>query len=209
MGNQARQVKCIIHTGVRRPQFYPVHGGVQGQVDLAAVPGRAQFVRRDCHRRKRGMGLGLIKSELFGQFRRDQVPERYVVDDGDQLDMRLRLFRGDAGGHIVGKHCDLGLEVYTPILVFHRHVIAGTEEYIGGAHIHQRVGPEGGWQLRPTRLAHQFHMGNIGAAVRPVVATGQGRGHLFRVEIKSAVNISFLQLVEDFNQGRFRSCPVV
>ena len=94
MGDQPRQIKGIIHACVGRPQLYAVHGGMQGQVDLAAVPGIAQFIRRYGNGCKRGMGLGLVKTELLGQFRGYQVPQRYVVDNSDQLDMRLCLFRG-------------------------------------------------------------------------------------------------------------------
>ena len=75
MGDQPGQIESIIHARVGRPQLYTVHGGMQGQVDLAAVPGIAQFIRRDRDRSECGPGLGLVETELLGQLCRYQVPE--------------------------------------------------------------------------------------------------------------------------------------
>ena len=209
MGDQPGQVKGVIDAGVGHPQFFAVHGGVQGQVDLAAVPGVPQLVRRRRHRREGGPWFGLIKAELLGQLRRDQIPEGDIVQYGEQLDVLSRLFRRHARRHIVGDGGHLGFEVNAPVLVLHRNVVAGADKRIGRAHVHQRVGPEGFRQLGPPRLAHQLNMGDIGAAVGPVVSAGQRRGNLFGVEIEGAGGPSVLQAGEGLNQGRLRLRPAV
>ena len=182
---------------------------MQRQVDLAAVPGVTQFIRRDRDRRECGPGLGLVETELLGQLCRYQVPERYVIDDSNQLDMFLCLLGGDAGGHIVGKDSDLGFKIDTPVFTFHQDVIAGADKRIGGAHVHQWIDPEGFGQFRPAGLAHHFNVGNVGAAVGPVVGAGQGRGKLLRVEVEGVLNVTLLELVKDLYQGRFRFRPVI
>jgi len=44
--------------------------------------------------------------------------------------------------HVAGDHCDLGLEVDAPRLVGQFDVITRTEHVVGGALVHQRIGPE-------------------------------------------------------------------
>ena len=95
--------KVLSTPALGEPSFTPFMVECNGRWIFPPVPGIAQFIRRDGDGCKRGMGLGLVKPELLGQFLGDQVPERYVVDDGDELDMGLCLFRSDACGHVVGK----------------------------------------------------------------------------------------------------------
>ena len=56
------------------PSFMPFMVECRGRWILPPSPGIAQFIRRYGNGCKRGMGLGLVKTELLGQFRWYQVP---------------------------------------------------------------------------------------------------------------------------------------
>ena len=83
--------------------------------------------------------------------------------------------RRNAHGHIVGDDGDFRLEVDAPGLVGDRDRRPRREEAVGAALIHQGVGPEAFRHLRAARLAHKFHVIDIGRAVRPLIGARQGR----------------------------------
>ena len=97
------------------------------------------------------------------------------------------MWRGGVGrrgthGHVVGDHRDLGLEIDAPGFVGERHVVARAEQIVRAALVDQRIGPERGRHFRATRLAHQLHVIDVGAAVHPVIGARQRRGALSDVE---------------------------
>ena len=86
-------------------------------MQLAAVPGLAEFVRRDRDRREGRGRLRLEEAETLGQFGRDQTAQADVVDQHDQPDRRRGLVDRGAHRHIVDDHRDLALEIDAPGLV--------------------------------------------------------------------------------------------
>ena len=102
-----------------RPKGLPLSCDQQRQMQLAAVPGVAQLVRRDRDRREGRRGLRLEEAEALGEFGRDQVAQRHVVDQHDEPDRCTRLVAARAHRHVVDDDRDLGLEIDAPGLVGH------------------------------------------------------------------------------------------
>ena len=93
-----------------------------------------------------------------------------------QPDRRRGLLAAGAHRHVAGDHRDLGLEVDAPGFVGSRDRIARTEEAVGAALVHQRIGPEARRHLGAARFAHQLDVVHVGRAVGPLVGARQRRG---------------------------------
>ena len=90
--------------------------------------------------------------------------------------------RRDAARHVAGDDDDLGLEVAAPGLVGERDRVARPQHLVGGALVHERIGPEALRHLGAARLPDQLDMVHIGRAVRPLIGARQRRGGLALVE---------------------------
>lgn len=111
--------------------------------------------------------------------------------------MACRFGRRGAHRHVVGDHCQLGFQVDAPGFVGQADRAVWRNECIGAALIHQRVVPERLRHLGATRLAHQFDMIDVGAAVGPVVRTRQravagplikGKGALLQAVVEALID---------------------
>ena len=111
--DQARKVESHVHPGFRAPEQLAVDMGHQRQRHFAAVPGVAEYVRSHRNRREGRGRLRLVEAEALGQFRRDQVSQRPVVDghQHQQLDVRPGHAGTRAHRHVVGDHGHFGLEI--------------------------------------------------------------------------------------------------
>src|SRR5262252_10873462 len=164
-------------------------------MDLAAVPYFAWFV--GCYRDWRSAAgrFALDKAESFGQLRRDQVAERYVVYEHEQFDMFRSFFGAHCHRYIIRDRGDFGFKVDSPRFVRHENGITGAEKRVGAALVHKRIGAKFRRHLRAARLARQLHMRKIGAAVQPLMGAGKRGGKRTRLQWES---IRLGPLVENF-----------
>ena len=75
MGDQLRKGERHVLAGIGCAEVRAVELDQQRQMQLAVLPGVAQFVGRHRHGRKGASGLGLEEAETLGQFGRDQVAQ--------------------------------------------------------------------------------------------------------------------------------------
>ena len=165
------------------PKSCAVDAADERQVHLAVAPGLAELVGRHRHRRERRGGLGLIEAEALGELAGNQVAQRPVVDQHDQLDVRRR--RRPASVPIGTSSVITATSASRSMpqaVVAERHVVARAEQVVGAALVHQRIGPERRRHLRAARLAHQLDVVDVGAAIHPVIGARQRRRALRRVE---------------------------
>ena len=85
---------CMSTPASGAPNHFAIDVGQQRQVQLVARHGLTQLVRGDEHRAEDARLA--LPAEALRQLRRDQVAQRHVVDQPDQLDMRRGLRRGGA-----------------------------------------------------------------------------------------------------------------
>jgi len=187
--DELREGELHVHTGLRRAEPVAVDVRGQRQVDLVVAPGIAEFVRGDEHRRQGRARLGLQEAEALGQFVGDQVAQRDVVDQADQLDVARGLRRRDRHRHVVGDHHHLGLEVDAVVLADHQHVVARAEEAGADRLVHQRIDIEGLRHLGPARPAHALDVRQVGTAVDELVGARQRRGEHRRVEVEHLLRL--------------------
>ena len=90
--------------------------------------------------------------------------------------------RDAAHRHVAGDHRDLGLEVDAPGFGRHRDRLARTEERVGAALVHQRIGPERRRHLGAAGSADELDVVHIGRAVGPLIGARQRRGAIVLVE---------------------------
>ena len=132
----------IVDAGVRLAKWLVVEEGQQRQVQLAVAPGIAQLVRRDCNRRKSAGGLRLEEAESFCEFAGNQVPQRHVVDEHDELYVPERVLGANAHRHVIRDDGYFGLEVDAPVFVRSKNRLARTDERIRATLVHEGIRPE-------------------------------------------------------------------
>ena len=151
-------------------------------VELAVPPPVAQRIGGHEHGRKGAGRLGLEEAEALRQLAGDQPTQRHVVGQADEADCGERLFTACAQRYVASHDDDLRLHVAAPALVAERDRIAGAEEAVRSALIHQRIVPEALRHLGTARLAHQGDVVHIRRAVRPLIGARQRRGGVMFVE---------------------------
>jgi hypothetical protein len=117
----------------------------------------------------------LEEAETFFQLLRDQVAQRDVVDQHHQPHRGRGLFERGPHRHVGGDDRHLGLEVDAPFLGQHRDRVARPDKGVGPALVHQRIGIKGRRHRGAARLAHQFHVVDVGRTVGPLEGTRQRR----------------------------------
>src|SRR5579859_998639 len=147
MGDQGREVEGHVDARIGLAEQFAVQMGQQRQMQLAAVPGVAERVRRHRHRREGRGGLGLEEAETFGQLVGDQAAQGDVIDQHHQQDGVAGFVDGTALAHGAGDHRDFGFEIAAPGRVVDADRIMRGEEAVRAALIHQRIGPERGRHL--------------------------------------------------------------
>ncbi len=85
MRDQLGEVELHVHARLRRTEPLAVDVGQQRQVHCCPATQHPAH-RGDEHRRQRRTRLGLQEAEALGQLARDQVAQRDIVDQADQLD---------------------------------------------------------------------------------------------------------------------------
>ena len=155
---------------------------VELAVKLAVPPPITQRIGGHEHGREGAGRLRLEEAESLGELAGDQAAQRYVVGQADEADRGERLFAARAQRHVAGDDDDLRLHVAPPALVAERDRIAGGEEAVRPALIHQRIVPEAVRHLGPARLPHQCDVVHIGRPVRPLIGARQRRGGVMFVE---------------------------
>ncbi len=136
------------------------------------------------------------------------MAQRDVVDQQHQTDGLRRLRGRGAQRHLPGDDGHLGLEVDAPALLGHDGV-AGSDEAVGAALIHQRVGVEGGGHFGFACLAYQLDMVDVGRTVGPLEGARQGRVAGGGVEGLGVPCCSGLQGQRRIAQQRGAARPVV
>ena len=150
---------------------------IQFAVQRPAVPA-FESVRRHRDGREGGRRLALQEAETLRHLVRDQVAQGHVVAQHDQTDGGAGDLLVRAHRHVAGDHRNLALEVHAPLggLGGKADRIAGTEEAIRGALVHERIGPETLRHGGTARAADQLDMVEIGGAVQPLIGARQRRG---------------------------------
>ena len=123
--------------------------------------------------------------------------------------MIARPVRIHAHRHIAEKHGDLRLEIDAPVFARRLDRVAGPDEIIRVALVHERVLLELRGHRRPARLAHQLDVGEIGARVQPLVGARQRCTELPRVELEGAGPRRAVQIVVELLELRSDVAPVV
>src|SRR5439155_4732845 len=89
--DESAEVESHVDPGVGAAERLPVQIALEGTVELAVLPARAELLGRHEDRRQSRSGLGLEEAEPLAEFGGDKVPERHVVDQADEDDCRQRL----------------------------------------------------------------------------------------------------------------------
>src|SRR6218665_229519 len=209
MGDELAEVKGHLRAGLAHADLAAVPGRLQHQVRTAMVPGRAELVQRHGHRAESSGRLGLQETEALGQFGRHQVAQRHIVGNHHQADAFERLLGRDPHLHIAGDDREFGLEVDAHGLAGQHHGVAGADEVVAAALVHQGVGVETFRHLGVARLAQQLHMVDVSRAIRPLVGArqpGHGGGGMEWEGMARAAGIELL--VQVLQLGRDKA-PVV
>ncbi len=208
MRDQLGEVELHVHAGFRRAEPGAVDVGHQRQVDLAVLPGLAQLVGGDEHRRQRRTRLGLQEAEALGQLARNQVAQGDVIDQADQLDVPGRLFGGDRHRHVVGDDHQLGFQVDAVLLADDLDRVARAVKAGAGGLVHQRVGVEALRDLGATGAADALHVRQVGAAVDEFIGTRQRRGQRLQVDVEHPVGTAIVERLVQGVQARRQVAPV-
>ncbi|MNV39249.1 hypothetical protein D3C71_1308220 [compost metagenome] len=208
MRDQLGEVELHVHPGLGRAEPGPVDVGHQRQVHLAVLPGLAQLIRGDEHRRQRRARLGLQEAEALGQFAGDQIAQRHVVDQADQLDVAGGLFRGHRHRDVVGDHHQLGFQIDAVFLADHLDRITRAVEAGAGGLVHQRVGVKALRHLGAAGAAHARHVRQVGTAVDELVGARQRRGQRLQVDVEHPVGTAVVERFGQRVQARRQVAPV-
>ena len=111
MDNEVEVVERIVLARIQFAEPFAVEFAQVPAAEESAVPGLAQLVGRHHEGAQRVGGLALHEAELAADFRRNDCPQRKVVEQAEQLDVTGGLFAGNAHGHVVGDHDHFRLEV--------------------------------------------------------------------------------------------------
>src|SRR5690606_2681444 len=139
-----------------------VQAGPQGEMNPAISEGLAEFIRGDCNGGKSRGRLGLVKPETFRQFGGDEVSQRDVVDDHQQLDVVAGGVGTGSHRYVVRYDGGFGFHVDAELLAGYADVVAGPQEVVGAALVDERVVPETVRHLGAPGFAHQLDMVHIG-----------------------------------------------
>ena len=115
------------------------------------------------------------KAEAFCQFVWNQIAETDIVDEHQQLDVRLCPPGWRVHRNVVRDDRDFSLKVDAESLVGRQDWLDRADERIGSALIHEWVGPERWRQFGTARFAHKLDVRDIGRAVGPLISAGQRR----------------------------------
>ena len=216
MHDQAREVELHVAAAMRRPQHLIVDTDPHRQRKLAAIPHRAEFIRRHCQRGEGSGGLALHEAKALGQFLRNQIAQADIVDQGQQQDLVCGFVALNAHGGVIQDHCHFGLQIDTPVLGLAADVILRADEVVGVALVHQRVFAHFGGHLGAACLAHQFHMRQIGRGIQPLIGARQGGGELAEIGLEQAragtgakAGRGMVEFVRECLQQRGAIAPVV
>jgi hypothetical protein len=204
----AAKAEAGIDAGIGPAEGLAVKIHMQRQVDDAVFPGVTQFVRRDGNRREGARRLGLEEAETLGEFAGDQPAQRHVIAQHDELDVGRRLRLGDAHRHVIGDDGDLPFHVTAPGDIAQRDGIAGAEEGVTAALIHQRIVIETFRHFSAPRFAHQFDVIDIGRSIRPLIGARQWAFAIMLVETEGGYAAQ-LHLLSQKLEARGHMFPVV
>jgi hypothetical protein len=76
---------------------------------------------------------------------------------------------------IAGHHTDFRFHIAAPGFVGERDRLTRAAQIVAAALVHQRIVPEAVGQFGPARLADQFDVIDVGAAIGPLESTRQRR----------------------------------
>ncbi len=166
-----------------RPKSAPLMRLTSGRCTLQSRHALAELVGRDRDRREGGRGLGLVEAEALGELAGNQVAQRPVVDQREQLDVRRRPAAASVPIGTSSVITAISASRSMPQASSReRHVVARAEQVVRAALVDQRIGPERRRHFGAARLAHQLHVIDVGAAVHPVIGARQRRGALRGIE---------------------------
>ncbi len=176
MGNQLAEVKGHLVARIAHADFAAVPGALQREVKAATLPHIAQLIQRDRNRAKRRGGLALEKPQALGQLIGNQMAQRHSVGQHDKAYAFQCLVWAGTHGHVGGDNGDLGFKINTKGFAGHHHVVAGADEVVTAALVHQGVGVESGGQFGDfgvACLASQLNVVDKSRAVGPLVSAWQ------------------------------------
>ena len=197
MGDQPIEAELQIFTGERCAHHFAVHAAVERQVQAMVPPCVAQLSRGHRHRRIRIGRLAVHEAEALGELVGDEIAQRHIVDQHQQLDMSAGGRCRHAHGYIVGDDRYLGLEIHTPGLVTGEDRIPGANRAVRAALIHEGIGKHLRRHVRAPGPAHPLQMTEVGAGVEPLIGTRERCCQIPRVEgeansrigVEGAVNV--------------------
>ena len=167
-------VKRKVHLGgVAIADQRAVVGGAQAQVNAAVAPAFAELVGSDGERRERGGRLGVEEAKALGQLGGDEISQRHVVAQTEELDVPLGPGGAGPDGNIVENGADLGFEVEPPRGIAEHDIFRGREQRARAALIDERIGAQGFRRLGAARLANQDDVVEKRAAVDPFIGARQ------------------------------------
>ena len=205
--DQAREIELHVLARVGLAEQIAVHPGAHRTVRTPAVPGLAQFVRRDRDRRERGGRLGMEEAEAFGEVGGHQRAQAHVVQQYQQPYRGCRSLLVRAHRHVAGDDAQLHLEVDAVLLAVNRDVVAGPEQRIGAALVHERLALEVGRQRLLVRAHDELGVDDVGRAVGELVRARQRRHELPRVEVEGADSFRGFQIAERSDQQQAHVAP--
>ena len=209
MGDQLAKVESHLLTRIAHAHLASVPGALQRQMQAAAFPGVAQLVQRHGHGAESRGRLALEEAKALGQLIGNQVAQADVIDQHHQTNAVQRILGIGAHGHITGDHGNLGLEVNAHGRAGHDHIVAGADEVIAAALVHQRVGVEVGGHFGVARLAHQLYVVDIGRAIGPLIGAWQRSHATLGIERKSVAGLAAVEFVRQILQLGCHIAPVV
>ncbi len=209
MGDQLGEVELHVVAGFGSAEPGAVDVRHQRQMQLAVAPGIVQLVGGDEHRRQRRTRLGLHETKALGELGRNQVAQRDIVDQPDQLDVRCCLLGRSAHRHIVGDDHNLRFQVDAVVLADHLDGIARAIEAGAGGLVHQWVGVEAFRHFGIARAAHPLHMRQVGAAVDELIGARQRGGQGLHIQIEHTIGAAVVERGRQGIQARRHIAPVL
>ena len=108
----------------------------------AVVPGAREFIRGHGDRREGAGRLRLHKAKPFAKLCGNEVAQTPVIDEHDELHVHGARCRRRTERHVVGHDGNFGLKINAMLLAHERRSVAGAQQRVRSALIHERIGEE-------------------------------------------------------------------
>ena len=209
MGDQLPEVERHFGARVTHAHLAAIPGALHREAGPALVPGIPQLIQRHRHRAEGGRRFALEKAETLGQLVGNQVAQAHVVGQHDQANAVQCTLGCAAHGNVAGDDSQFGLEIDAIGLICAHNVVAGADEIITAALVHQRLGVVVGGHFGIAGHAHQLHVVNVGRPIRPLVGARQRCHAHLGVKRKGVAGLALIQRVIQILQLWRHEVPVI